>query len=121
MLNRSLWSLGMEATMKLVFFVRAMYRQLQQLYKEQSDANQRKFVVYRGQGLPQQHFMNLYDTKGSVLSFKSFLSTSREKNIAMAFVERTICINSDSLGVIFIMTIDPNATLASSTPFVLMD
>ncbi|CAM4897166.1 unnamed protein product [Rotaria socialis] len=77
MLNRGLRSLDMEAMSKLGFFIRKLHLQLEQLHKEQSASFKKSFTVYRGQGLSQQDFQNLLDSKGGLLSFNNFLSTSK--------------------------------------------
>ncbi|CAF1462643.1 unnamed protein product [Rotaria magnacalcarata] len=103
------------------FFIRHLHRQLEQLHIEQSDAFKEKFTVYRGQGLSQEDFQNLGDTKGGLLSFNNFLSTSKERKVAMEFVQRTINISEDIVGVIFIMTIDQSKISTSITPFPMID
>ncbi|CAF5177074.1 unnamed protein product, partial [Rotaria magnacalcarata] len=75
MLNRGLRSLDMEAMCKLGFFIRSLHLQLKQLHQEQSASFQTAFTVYRGQGLSQPDFQNLFDSKGGLLSFNNFLST----------------------------------------------
>ncbi|CAF4116568.1 unnamed protein product [Rotaria magnacalcarata] len=77
MLNRGLRSLDMEAMFKLGFFIRSLHLQLKQLHQEQSDKFNRSFTVYRGQGLSKEDFQNLLDSKGGLLSFNNFLSTSK--------------------------------------------
>ncbi|CAF3330848.1 unnamed protein product [Rotaria socialis] len=76
MLNRGLRSLDMEAMSKLGFFIRKLHLELEQLHKEQSGSFKESFTVYRGQGLSQQDFQNLMDSKGGLLSFNNFLSTT---------------------------------------------
>ncbi|CAF2078268.1 unnamed protein product [Rotaria magnacalcarata] len=77
MLNRVLRMLDMEGMMKLGFFIRSLHLQLKQLHQEQSSNFQQAFTVYRGQGLSQQDFQNLCNSKGGLLSFNNFLSTSK--------------------------------------------
>ncbi|CAF3775690.1 unnamed protein product [Rotaria socialis] len=77
MLNRGLRSLDMEAMTKLGFFIRHLHIQMEALYQEQSANFQKAFIVYRGQGLSQQDFQNLSNSKGGLLSFNNFLSTSK--------------------------------------------
>ncbi|CAF3699095.1 unnamed protein product [Rotaria sp. Silwood1] len=120
MLNRALRSLDMETMTKMGFFIRNLHRQLEQLHKEQSSAFTKKFVVYRGQGLSEQDFQHLVDTKGGLLSFDSFLSTSTKQQVAMDFVQRAMHKNKDTMGVLFVMTIDPSKVSASSTLFALV-
>ncbi|CAM4985849.1 unnamed protein product [Rotaria socialis] len=77
MLNRALRMLDMEGMTKLGFFIRKLHLQLEQLHQEQSASFMKSFIVYRGQGLSQQDFQNLMDSKGGLLSFNNFLSTSK--------------------------------------------
>jgi tetratricopeptide (TPR) repeat protein len=53
------------------------------------------------------------DTKGGLISFNSFLSTSKARHVSLEFARQTSA-NPDLLGVFFIMTIDPSQ---STTPF----
>ncbi|CAF3567269.1 unnamed protein product [Rotaria sp. Silwood1] len=121
MLNRALRSLDMEVMAKVGFFIRNLHRQLDQLHKKQSSTYKTQFIVYRGQGLTKEDFEHLIDTKGGLLSFNNFLSTSTKKQVAMKFVERVLHKYEDHVGVLFVMTIDPKRVLASTTPFALID
>ena len=78
MLNWGLRSLDMEAMSKLGFFIRSLHLQLQQLHQEQSASFKKSFIVYRGQGMSKEDFQNLVDSKGGLLSFNNFLSTSKK-------------------------------------------
>jgi hypothetical protein len=52
-------------------------------------------------------------TKGGLMSFNNFLSTSKDRNISLEFARRALC-NPDMMGILFVMTIDPSK---STTPF----
>ncbi|CAF2261414.1 unnamed protein product [Rotaria magnacalcarata] len=121
MLNYGLRSLDMEAMSKLGFFIRSLHLQLKQLHQEQSVNFQKSFTVYRGQGLSKEDFQNLLDSKGGLLSFNNFLSTSMKEKVAMEFVERAMQKNQDTIGVMFIMTIDQIKIATSITPFAMID
>ncbi|CAF2040865.1 unnamed protein product [Rotaria magnacalcarata] len=121
MLNRALRSLDMEAMIKLGIFIRHLHIQLEELHQEQSANFQKAFIVYRGQGLSQQDFQNLSDSKGGLLSFNNFLSTSKKQKVATSFVQDTLVRNPDIVGVMFIMTIDPSKISTSITPFAMID
>ncbi|CAF4517490.1 unnamed protein product, partial [Rotaria socialis] len=121
MLNRGLRSLDMEAMTKLGFFIRKLHLQLEQLHQEQSTSFKKSFTVYRGQGLSQQDFQNLMDSKGGLLSFNNFLSTSKKREVATSFVQQALKRNPDIMGVMFIMTIDPSKISSSKTPFAMID
>ncbi|CAF3436557.1 unnamed protein product, partial [Rotaria socialis] len=121
MLNRGLRSLDMEAMSKLGFFIRKLHLQLEQLHQEQSASFKKSFTVYRGQGLSQQDFQNLMDSKGGLLSFNNFLSTSMEREVATLFAPQILERNPDIVGVMFIMKIDPSKISTSITPFAMID
>ncbi|CAF3377101.1 unnamed protein product [Rotaria sp. Silwood2] len=121
MLNKALRLLDMEAMTKMGFFIRNLHRQLEQVHKEQLDAYKKQFIVYRGQGLTQQDFNHLVDTKGGLLSFNNFLSTSKQQKEAMRFVEDALRKYEHNVGVLFIITIDPSRVSTSKTPFAIID
>ncbi|CAF3783683.1 unnamed protein product [Rotaria socialis] len=121
MLNWGLRSLDMEAMSKLGFFIRSLHLQLEQLHQEQSAKFKKSFTVYCGQGMSKEDFQNLLDSKGGLLSFNNFLSTSMDPKVGIEFVERTMEKNQDIVGVIFIMTIDQSKISTSNTPFAMID
>ncbi|CAF1523540.1 unnamed protein product [Rotaria magnacalcarata] len=121
MLNRALRTLDMEGMTKLGFFIRSLHRQLEQLHQEQSANFQTALTVYRGQGMSKEDFQNLFKSKGGLLSFNNFLSTSKKQNVATSFVQETLDKNPDIVGVMFIMTIDPSKISTSITPFAMID
>ncbi|CAM2696690.1 unnamed protein product [Rotaria socialis] len=121
MLNHALFSFNMEIVARMSFFIRKLHRQLEELHKEQSNAYANEFIVYRAQAFTEQAFKQLLDTKGGFIAFNNFLSTNKDKEVAIDFVERAIRKNNDIFGVIFIMKIDPSKVLATDTPFALID
>ncbi|CAM4897053.1 unnamed protein product [Rotaria socialis] len=80
MLNCALRMLDMEVMTKLGFFIRRLHIELKQLHQIQLANFQKVFTAYRGQGLSQQDFRHLVDTKGGLLSFNNFLSTNQALN-----------------------------------------
>ncbi|CAF1340200.1 unnamed protein product, partial [Rotaria sp. Silwood1] len=121
MLNYALRTFDLEVMTKTGFFIRNLHRQLQQLHKEQSANFEKKFIVYRGQGLSTEDFRHLQNTKGGLIAFNFFLSTSTEKNVSMGFIEGNLCKYEQNVGVLFIMTIDQSKISPSSTPFALIE
>ncbi|CAM4808793.1 unnamed protein product [Rotaria magnacalcarata] len=121
MLNKALRSLDMECMVKMGFFIRKLHQQLEQLHQEQLCTYEKKFVVYRGQGMTQEDFQHLIDTKGGLLSFHNFLSTSKERSVAMDFVQRAMYNSDETVGVIFIMAIDQSKISVKTTPFAMID
>ena len=81
MLNHALRSLEMETMAKLGFVIRNLHQQLDQLHRKQLNDFEKNFVVYRGQGLNKEDFQRLANNKSGLLSFNSFLSTSKNSFI----------------------------------------
>ncbi|CAF4326493.1 unnamed protein product [Rotaria sp. Silwood2] len=121
MLNRALRSLDMGTMIKMGFFIRSLHRQLEQLHHEQFGTSNKIFTVYRGQSLSGEDFQHLVDTKGGLLAFNNFLSTSKEQGVAIKFVKCALNKNKDIVGVLFKMKVDSSKVSASTTPFALID
>ena len=120
-LNKALALLDVETMAKLGFFIRHLHRQLQQMHKKQSSAFKKEFVVYRGRGVTKANIDHLVSTKGGLLSFNNFLSTSKELNVSMEFIQRNLMKHKDNLGVLFVMTINPSKLSRLSTLYALID
>ena len=69
------------------------------------------FTVYRGQGLSKTDFEQMKKTKGGLMSFNNFLSTSKHRNVSLPFVHNALA-DPDSVGILFVMTIDPSKSTA---------
>ena len=97
------------------FFISDLHRHIVQLHQEQfgGASSNTTFKVYRGQGMLVTEFEKLQQTKGGLLSFNNFLSTSKKREVSMDFAQRGST-NSDMVGILFVMTIDP---AQSTTPF----
>ncbi|CAF1561726.1 unnamed protein product [Adineta steineri] len=107
MLNYALRTLDADAIITMGFFMCHLHQQIQQLYEQQlSIYVGEKFIVDRGQGLMKSDFQKLQKTKGGLMSFNNFLSTSKDKQVSLEFAE---CASTkpDTVGILFIMTIDP--------------
>ncbi|CAF1456869.1 unnamed protein product [Adineta steineri] len=114
MLNKALRILDADIIINMGFFLRDVHTQIQQLYEQQVTSYGRKpFVVYRGQGLMKSDFEKLQKTKGGLMSFNNFLSTSKDKEVSLDFARRASS-KQDLVGILFIMSIDP---FVKSTPF----
>ena len=114
-LNRALRVMDVDLIIKLGFFIVDLHRQIEQLYQKQLTTlsfNQ-TFTVYRGQGMDQASLEKIEASKGGLLSFNSFLSTSRNRQTSLQFAELGLARTSVA-GVLFVMTIDPTQ---SNTPF----
>ncbi|CAF4644174.1 unnamed protein product, partial [Rotaria sp. Silwood2] len=119
MLNCALWTLDTKAMTKMAFFVRNLHRQLEQLHKDQINEFKNTFIVYRGQGATEERIQQLINTKGGLLSFNNFLSTSEKQQVAMGFVDRAL--GKNNLAVLFTMVIDPSKVSTSNTPYATID
>ncbi|CAF1504670.1 unnamed protein product [Adineta steineri] len=118
MLNRALRTLDADTIINMGFFIRDLHQQIKQLHKQQfSNYRGKPFEVYRGQVFLKTNFDKLKKTEGGLMSFDSFLSTSRDRDVALEFA-KNVLENTDKLGVLFIMTIDPRV---SSAPFASID
>jgi tetratricopeptide (TPR) repeat protein len=115
MLNRALRTTDVDIIIQMSFFIVDLHRHIEKLHKEQlsSHLTSKAFAVYRGQGLSSTDFDQLINTKGGLLSFNSFLSTSKDRDVSFAFAESNQY-NPDFVGILFVMTIDPSK---STTPF----
>jgi tetratricopeptide (TPR) repeat protein len=118
MLNRALRTHEVDSIIKMGFFIQDLHRQIEQLHKEQSnDEQKRSFTVYRGQGLSKQDFEKLIRAKGGLMSFNSFLSTSKKRKISLEFAQDALN-NLETIGILFKMIIEP-ANI--STPYAVID
>jgi tetratricopeptide (TPR) repeat protein len=56
-------------------------------------------------------------TLGGLMSFNNFLSTSRKRNISLNEFARPEAFKPDTVGILFVMNIDPKVCATSSIPF----
>ncbi|CAF4107077.1 unnamed protein product [Adineta steineri] len=114
MLNYSLRTLDADIIITMGFFMYHLHQQIQQLYEQQINSYGRKpFLVYRGQGLIKLDFEKLQKTKGGLMSFNNFLSTSKNEQVSFGLAQEALT-RPDMVGILFIMSIDP---CIKSTPF----
>ncbi|CAF0892881.1 unnamed protein product [Adineta steineri] len=113
-LNDGLRTLDADAIIIMCFFICHLHQQIQRLYEQQiSTYKTGAFIVYRGQGLMKSDFEKLQKTIGGLMSFNSFLSTSKYKDVSLDFA-RCASTKVDTVGIFFIMYIDP---CIKSAPF----
>lgn len=119
MLNAALRLADIDTIIKMGFFIHDLHRQIEYLHQQQfRGANKNKiFTVYRGQIMFKEEFEQILKNKGGLISFTQFLSTSKNEKISMRFAKSCLK-NSDTVGVLFVMTIDPQQ---STTPFASVD
>ncbi|CAF1161042.1 unnamed protein product [Rotaria sordida] len=121
MLNRGLRQMDVDIILKMGFFIRHLHQHITDLHHEQQNskaAMPSKFQVFRGQGLSMEAFEKMKKTKGGLMSFNNFLSTSRNRDISFKNFARPAAFDVDSVGILFIMSIDTAICTSSSTPFV---
>jgi tetratricopeptide (TPR) repeat protein len=109
MLNRALTTMDVDVIIKMGFFIRDLLRQIAELHAEQFDRddNPPSFTVYRGQSMVKTDFDQLMKTKGGLLAFNNFLSTSKNQEISLHFAKQAQNA-TDLVGVLFVMKIDPS-------------
>jgi hypothetical protein len=96
------------------FFIYHLHHQIEQLHQQQISGRYKvPFIVYRGQGLSITDFEKLVKTKGGLISFNSFLSTSKHEDTSLIFAS-SVSTKTDMVGVLFKIFVDPSVT---SIPF----
>ncbi len=114
MLNQSLRTMESATIINMGFFIRDLHEQIQQLYQKQVNSYHGKsFTVYRGQGLLKTDFEKLVKTKGGLVSFNNFLSTSEDRVISLDYARAGLA-TADMVSILFKMIIDSSV---SSGPF----
>ncbi|CAF4334671.1 unnamed protein product, partial [Adineta steineri] len=113
MLNRALRTMQIETIIRINFFIRDLHKYIDQVHSGEIH-NSSLLTVYHGQGILQKDFDQLKKMQDGLLSFHNFLFTSKNPDSPLNFARQTI-INSDLIGILFVMTIDRSLT---STPFV---
>jgi tetratricopeptide (TPR) repeat protein len=117
-LNEALRTLDADTIIKMGFFIHDLYQQIEELHQKQVSIYRGKsFIVYRGQGLSTTDFEKLRKTKGGLMSFNNFLSTSKSQNVSLGFAASALS-KADTVGILFQMSIDPSV---SSAPFASID
>ncbi|CAF4635346.1 unnamed protein product, partial [Rotaria sp. Silwood2] len=117
MLNCGLRKMDVDIILKMGFFIRHLHNHITQLHREQQGSMPTKFQVFRGQGLSVEDFEKMKITKGGLMSFNNFLSTSRDREISFKNFALPATVNPNSVGILFIMNIDTAICMKSSTPF----
>ena len=114
-LNKALRFMDIDIILQMGFFVCDLHKQTAALHAKQftEHTSSTSFVVYRGQGLSQTDFDQMKQSKGGLLAFNNFLSTSKQREVSLRFL-RPIITKRDSVPVLFVMNIDPTII---HTPF----
>jgi tetratricopeptide (TPR) repeat protein len=114
MLNRALRLMDVDIIIKMGFFIGDLHRHIEKLHKEQFTGHHshKSFKLYRGQGMSKVDFEQLTKTKGGLMSFNNFLSTSKDREVSLDFARRALP-NQDMVGTLFVMAIDPSQSTAA--------
>ncbi|CAF1245736.1 unnamed protein product [Adineta ricciae] len=118
MLNKALRTLDNETIYQMGFFIQGLLQQIKQIHSKEK--YQSSFIVWRGQGISSLHFEKLKSCTGGLLSFNSFLSTSRSRRIAWKFVSNVQKKKEEreDKALLFQIKVDPSI---SQTPFADID
>ncbi|CAF1527865.1 unnamed protein product [Adineta ricciae] len=104
LLNQALRTHETHVIIKKGVFIRDLHRQIEQLHSDQANNKQmQSFIAYRGQGLSKVDFDKIMKNKGGLISFNSFLSTSKDRDVALLIVDANGN-NEDTIGILFEMT-----------------
>ncbi|CAF1485319.1 unnamed protein product, partial [Rotaria sordida] len=119
MLNHGLRLMDVDVIMRMGFFIRHLHQHIEQLHDEQQsrEPTSEPFTVFRGQGLSKEVFEKMKQTKGGLISFNNFLSTSRQRHISLGFAHQALS-NTNSVAILFVMNIDPMVCVQSKIPYV---
>ena len=115
-LNWALREQEFDSIIRMGFFIYDLNHHIEQLHKEQVAQNSKKVQVFRGHGISRVDFEKLQKSKGGLLAFNSFLSSSLERKVAEKFLQRALK-DRESIGIYFTMNIDPSVP---TTPFALV-
>lgn len=99
-LNRAFRTQNIDNIFKLRYFLQDLYNQMEREYLEQRDYLD-SITVYRGQLTSEDDFHIL--TRGSLIAFNSFLSTTLNESTASIFAGSQTNINSDEVSILFQM------------------
>ncbi|CAF0903752.1 unnamed protein product [Adineta steineri] len=115
MLNQALRLMDVDMIIRMGFFINDLHCDIQRLHSEQFNDHQlgTTFTVYRGQGLSKEDFTEMTKAKGRLLSFNSFLSTNKNRDVSLNFA-RQAATDPDLVGILFVMSIN---SACSITPF----
>ncbi|CAF4049470.1 unnamed protein product, partial [Rotaria sp. Silwood1] len=120
-LNRGLRLMDVDIILKMGFFIRHLHHRIEKLHHEQQQSKKNvitPFTVFRGQGMSVEVFEKMNQTKGGLMSFNNFLSTSKNRQVSLKFALAGALKDSNMVGILFIMAINPVISSKSSIPYV---
>ncbi|CAF1167656.1 unnamed protein product [Adineta steineri] len=115
MLNQALRLMDVDIILRMGFFISDLHHDIQRLHSKQLDSQQssKTSTVYRGQCLSKEDFTEMTKTKGGLLSFNNFLSTSTNRDVSLFFAPQDAT-NPDLIGILFVISINSTDL---TTPF----
>lgn len=84
-LNKALRTQNIDIIFKYRFFITDLSEQLKQLYNENISSLEETLIVYRGQTISGDEFKKIEQSIDGLISMNTFLSTTRKKNLALAY------------------------------------
>ncbi|CAF3742890.1 unnamed protein product [Rotaria socialis] len=106
MLNKALRIHNIEIITKFGFFIKDLHRQLELFFITLPSET---FSVYRGQSISNADFTQLRNGTNGLLSFNNFLSTSLDRDVAVAFALPSLGV-SNVTAVLFTILVDQTIT-----------
>ena len=114
MLNQALRELQGDAIINMGFFIRHLHQQIQLLHATQVQSyGGQPFTVYRGQGLSKVDFEKHLKTRGALMCFNNFLSTTKKEDVSLVFAKKASA-RHNFVGIVFRIVVNP---ATSSSPF----
>ena len=111
-LNEALRTLKVDTIIKMGKFIHDLDKNIVKLHNEQKSIEAfREFNVYRGQRMTNKDFKKLQNSKGGLLSFNNFLSTSLFETFPLMLAESAATPNDQNVvGVLFQMKINESCS-----------
>jgi hypothetical protein len=109
MLNRTLWLTKVDIIVNMGFFIRNLNHNMDQLYNEHfgSRYSGKSFRDYCDQDISKLDFHQMMKTKGGLIYFNNFLSTSKDRNVGLFFAESNVS-SPNLISILFVMAINPS-------------
>ncbi|UJR06595.1 hypothetical protein I4U23_010879 [Adineta vaga] len=85
LINKALQTEDIDILFKFRFFIIDLYDQLSDLHNKSKTENSNILTVYRGQQITPNELENLQNNINNIISLKSFLSTTTNKNVALMY------------------------------------
>ncbi|CAF4449651.1 unnamed protein product [Rotaria sp. Silwood2] len=117
MLRKAFYRQDFELIYRLGFFIRDLHRDIRKSHAQAHSHQHRAIIIYRATSMTNNEFERVEKSKGCLLSFNDFLTTTLERNMALKFVN-SVHRDSNSRGIIYKITIDPVST---SIPFIALN